>query len=843
MKRCIIAVLMLSLTAAIGTFPISAQEKNEIPEEKKTNEQKIEGTGEKKEEQKPEEKASEEKIIEEKTAEEQKAQVKKKTGDYTIGEIVVRAKALASVEDASITTELSAEELKTRSVKTLDQALETVPGVRVYEGQKGQMNFDMHGFRHNTVAILVDGLPFEEIFDGGGGDISRILVMNAAKIIVDRGTSSALYGSRGAFGAINVVTKKPERLFFEGGSEVDQYGGFSVNASGGAVYKDFYFLLSAAVIKNNSYDISSRLGRNARIKWYDRLIPWTVYGYTPLNTVFAPIALEYIQDKGRWNHTEASKYYASGKAGYAVTKNIEFGISTTYYQGNFSFNGFEYGDTGSFSTYNENGTWNSPSANNMLQNRAWDWKKDYRVNVAPYVTLDFGEFNLRAIYYLTQQANVLDGWTNQAESAMFDRGKESEHDERTNGFYIYPSYKFTSWNKLSGVIHYSFDEYNAYKKRIGAFASGTPNYYTPWFQTALMTAKYVDVGVEDEFKFNTNYGDVRFSLGLSYDAQELSRNYGGRYTPLSPASLNEDVTGILRPRVKTKPTSSIWGTGDSFDPVVAVLYEPIKEMLKIRGTFSRKVKFPTLHEYSDTADVVDQYYFQPGTQLFLPLVIKLNQIKPEIANNASAGAELSLFGKGLTLREDYFYAYYQNKLVAIGDPNSNVGNKRWTNIEGSSVHGLESTIGSNLGTDKLKVVEMFASLSYVLTSAKDKLGSHATPGERVAKVPMHQIIMQLKWDFISGTSLNLWSNSLINQIVYIQQLPPSILGTPSLYTTKLYGTRRIHDPYTLNIRVSQRIVDHFDVWIMCKNITDDYSSDPFNPGPGRTWYFGADAEF
>jgi outer membrane receptor protein involved in Fe transport len=838
---------MFSLAAVIGINPISAQEKNEIPEEKKTNEQKIEDTGEKKEEQKPEEKTTEEKITKEKTAEEQKGETKKKTGVYTIGEIIVRSKALASVEDASVTTELTPDSLKSRSEKTLDQALGTVPGVRVFQGKKGQMNFDMHGFQHNTVALLVDGLPFEEIYDGGGGDISRILVMNASKIIVNRGTSSALYGSRGSFGSINVITKKPERLFFEGSTEIDHYGGYAVNVSGGGVYKDFYFLLSASIIKNNSYEISSQLGRHKRFDWMNKLIPWTVYGYSIMNSVLNPVGLESILDSGRWNHTDSTKYYASGKAGYAVTKNIEFGISTTYYQGTFSFNGFE---TSAFSSYVENGTWSNPRGNppgiSMFQNRAWTWPKDYRVNVAPYITMEFGDFNLRAIYYYTHQANVLDGWTNQAESAMFDGAKRSEHDEKSNGFYIYPSYKFTNWNKLTGVIHYSFDEYNAYKKRIGAFASGTPNYYTPWFKTALMTAKYVDVGIEDEFKFNTNYGDVKFSLGLSYDAQKLSRNFGGRYAPIpfTPGARPvEDISGILRPRVKVNPTSDIWGTGDSFDPVIAVLYEPIKEMLKIRGTFSRKVKFPTLHEYSDTADVVDNYYYNPTNATLLPFVIYLNQIKPEIAYNASFGAELTLFNRALSIREDYFYSFYKNKLVSIGDPNSDVGNKRWTNIDGADVHGLESTIGSNLGTDKLKVVEMNASLTYVLTSAKDRLGSHALQGERVKEVPMHQIIMQLKWDFISGTSLNIWSDSLINQIVYIQQLPPSILGSPSLFTMKLYGTRRIHDPFMLNIRVSQRIVDHFDVWIMCKNITDDYSSDPFNPGPGRTWYFGADAEF
>ena len=162
------------------------------------------------------------------------------------------------------------------------------------------MNFDMHGFSSGTVAILVDGLPFEEMYDGGGGDISRILVMNASKIVVNRGTSSALYGSRGAFGAINVVFKRPERLFFDASTEVNNWGSFSVNSSGGGVYKDFYLLLSVSMIKENSYKVSSALTQNKRMEWLNKLVPYAVYGYTPVNTIYNSVGQSYLYDEAMW---------------------------------------------------------------------------------------------------------------------------------------------------------------------------------------------------------------------------------------------------------------------------------------------------------------------------------------------------------------------------------------------------------------------------------------------------------------------------------------------------------------------------------------------------------------
>jgi hypothetical protein len=43
--------------------------------------------------------------------------------------------------------------------------------------------------------------------------------------------------------------------------------------------------------------------------------------------------------------------------------------------------------------------------------------------------------------------------------------------------------------------------------------------------------------------------------------------------------------------------------------------------------------------------------------------------------------------------------------------------------------------------------------------------------------------------------------------------------------------------------VSQKLFEHFELWVMGRNLTDDYNADPLNPGPGMTWLFGASAEF
>ncbi len=836
MKHLIITLFVFMFAAGYGLPSVSAQvPENDVTEEQPVEEKKAEPVEEKSE----------------KPAEE----TKKKIGVYTIGEVVVRDRALANVEDAATTTEISAEALKSRSEKTLDQALETVPGMMVKQGKKGQMNFDMRGFQHSTMAILVDGLPFEEIYDGGGGDISRILVMNASKIIVNRGTSSALYGSRGAFGSINVITKKPDRFYFNGSTEVDHFGGFSVNAAGGGAYKNFYFWLSATAIKNDGYEVSKKLTRQKRIEWMNRFMPWYVYGSVDPSYVFIDpddgflnsTSIQYVLDRGTWNHTESLKYYVSGKAGYEINRHFDFGISTSYYEGRMDFNGFELSST---STYNVDGTWEDPDPGRMLDNRAWSWPKDYRLNVAPYLTTEFGDFYMRAIYYYTRQANVLEGWRNQQETSMFDMGRVSKHDETSHGMYLYPSYKFADWNKLNAMVHYRLDVFEKSKKRNSVFAGGppaAPKYDTAYFMTTQMSAHYVSVALEDEMKFNTKAGDIKASVGFSYDAQKLSRNFGARYN----ADDWEDVTGVLRSLPKPNSTAAVWGTADSFNPVLALVYQPFKETLTLRSTFSQKTKFPSLHDYADTGDYVYESFLD-SPELY-PLIKKLNDIKPETSYNANLGVELEFFKKALGLRCDYFYAFYKNKIETVVDPNADFGSGRKINIRGREVHGIESTISSLVAQDLLKIMDIEASLSHVYTRAEDWWGSSrdlkywfsnaVVKGKKVEDVPAHQLIMQIAFNFMTGTSLRLWSTSSFNQIQYVQQLPTSILGTPSLYIRRVYTTKRLHDPFRLNLRLSQKLFEHFELWVMGRNLTDDYNADPLNPGPGMTWLFGASAEF
>ncbi|MBP7737582.1 MAG: hypothetical protein KA369_16495 [Spirochaetes bacterium] len=70
--------------------------------------------------------------------------------------------------------------------------------------------------------------------------------------------------------------------------------------------------------------------------------------------------------------------------------------------------------------------------------------------------------------------------------------------------------------------------------------------------------------------------------------------------------------------------------------------------------------------------------------------------------------------------------------------------------------------------------------------------------------------------------------------------PPS--GTTYFYSRNFFDTVKLHNQFNLNVKVSQEIWKRFTLYVLFKNILDDYNPDPFNPGPGFLCYGGFEAK-
>jgi vitamin B12 transporter len=108
---------------------------------------------------------------------------------------------------ANHVTVLEGEELRSRGLRSVADALRDVSGVGVVRnGSFGAVtSLFMRGGESDHTLVLVDGVQVNR--DGGFFDFSSLVLDNVERIEVVRGPSSALYGSDAMSGVIHVVTR------------------------------------------------------------------------------------------------------------------------------------------------------------------------------------------------------------------------------------------------------------------------------------------------------------------------------------------------------------------------------------------------------------------------------------------------------------------------------------------------------------------------------------------------------------------------------------------------------------------------------------------------------------
>lgn len=162
------------------------------------------------------------------------------TKAYSLGEVVVSANGTG--EETIPTLEVTDIDIKNRNAKTLDAALELVPGLNVSVRSKGTPRIDMRGFRSRHVILLLNGIPINSTYDGQF-DPHLISTENISKIKVSYGNHSVLYGQGGLAGAINIITKQGTKgLHTDASAQIDERGNHysQANISGGKEKINFF---------------------------------------------------------------------------------------------------------------------------------------------------------------------------------------------------------------------------------------------------------------------------------------------------------------------------------------------------------------------------------------------------------------------------------------------------------------------------------------------------------------------------------------------------------------------------------------------------------------------------
>jgi vitamin B12 transporter len=177
------------------------------------------------------------------------------SGRFTLEEIVIEG-ARPDLEKTGRLRVIPAEELEERGVRTLDEALNLVPGLNVRVGAGGVPRLDIRGLRSRHVLLLLDGIPLNSTYDGQM-DPRLIPVEIIKKIKVTYGTGSSLYGTGALGGVINIITRREEgakTLFLQ--EETGLRVGHSGILRAAGTEGDFDYFLSLGNEQRTGFDLA-----------------------------------------------------------------------------------------------------------------------------------------------------------------------------------------------------------------------------------------------------------------------------------------------------------------------------------------------------------------------------------------------------------------------------------------------------------------------------------------------------------------------------------------------------------------------------------------------------------
>lgn len=117
----------------------------------------------------------------------------------------------------SVTSVVTAEDIKAMGAANLDEVMESIPGVHVTRAAISHFSvYSIRGIGSNPtsnpqVLMLQNGIPTNSAWRGDRGQSSGApLLENISRIEVIRGPGSALYGADAFSGVINIITKNAE---------------------------------------------------------------------------------------------------------------------------------------------------------------------------------------------------------------------------------------------------------------------------------------------------------------------------------------------------------------------------------------------------------------------------------------------------------------------------------------------------------------------------------------------------------------------------------------------------------------------------------------------------------
>ena len=396
---------------------------------------------------------------------------------YDLQEVTILGKPQEKVALVP-TQKLQASTIQNNNKTNVVDALNLLPGVSISQfGARNEGTILVRGFDNRRTPVYYDGIPIYAPYDGNF-DLSRFLTYDLGNISVEKGLVSVKYGANAMGGAVNIVSRSPEK-------ELDINGTSGVGFADGAGVNSYFTGLNVGTRKDKYYAMVSG-SFNKRENFV-------------LSKDFEPTRTqpEYIR-----RHAETFDKKIRAKIGYTPNETDEYTLGMVTQQAHKDISpNIDGGIFRDYPIYNKNSLY--------LKSKTL---------IAPKTFANFTG------YYDTYY-NQMNAYDNDKYQTI-NNGFSSIYDDYSLGGILTFSTEYFKYNALSLSINEKYNHHKEHDREIAAnpsigqrFKAGTP--------VQNMKDNVLYIGLEDVITFNKYFSAV---VGAAYNQQQniIAEKYGAR---------------------------------------------------------------------------------------------------------------------------------------------------------------------------------------------------------------------------------------------------------------------------------------------------------------------------
>jgi iron complex outermembrane receptor protein len=407
------------------------------------------------------------------------------TFDLGVVTIVGHRKQVGEVGLGQSGSKVTSAEIATYNRRNVGEAVNLLPGVTLSTNSRNEELIYIRGFDARQAPLFIDGIPVYVPYDGYV-DFNRFTTDDLASIQVAKGFSSISYGANALGGAINLVSRKPEKPL---------EGNFRAGAGSG-----------------DDHSAALNIGTNQGLWYLQGGISWSEANSFPLSDAFVPTATE---DGGDRNNAYRSDKKVSLKLGITPNKTDEYTLSYIEQDG-------EKGQPPS----------TDPAAARYWQWPYWDKESLYFVSKTAVTDRE----TLKVRLYHDAFGNEVDSFTDATYATLKTSGSgsvstgRSIYDDDTVGGSLELESRRLSGNTLKLVLQNKNDQH------VETDANGLEN--------TRFKDSFLSYGLEDNIALSD-----RLMLSLGYAHHEIKPEYvfslGNAYTLPSKKSADNAQAGLF----------------------------------------------------------------------------------------------------------------------------------------------------------------------------------------------------------------------------------------------------------------------------------------------------------